>query len=77
MSAPLTLEPAPARDTVLTPEQARQVLKLKPTKWKAVRHLLPWSYAFGPRSARITYGAILDFMEQANALARAKQRRTA
>ena len=63
------------RDTILTPEQAREALQMKLTKWKAVRHLLPWSYALGPRSARITYGEVLDWLQSSNDLQRAKRRR--
>ena len=52
------------RETVCTPEMVRGALQLSPRQWARTRHLLPWSYAFGDRCARIAWGKVLDFLEQ-------------
>ena len=57
--------PAPVhltRETVCTPDMVRDGLHLSERQWARKRHLLPWSYAFGDRCPRITWGQVLDFI---------------
>ena len=63
------------RDDVVTPEQVRAALDIGETPWKDKRHIFPWSYALGPKSARIRWGLVLDTLERATSDDLAKKRR--
>lgn len=56
--------PLYAREQVLTPDEVRDGLRLSPRQWARTRHVLPWSYAFGTRCPRISWGQVLDFVAQ-------------
>lgn len=63
MSGP-TEGPVPyTRETVCTPDMVRIGLQLSERQWARKRHLLPWSYAFGDRCPRITWGQVLAVIE--------------
>lgn len=64
-----------SRDDVLTPEQVMRALDIGETTWKDKRHIFPWSYALGPKSARIRWGLVLDTLERSTADDLAKKRR--
>lgn len=58
------------RETVCTPEMVRRGLQLSERQWARKRNVLPWSYAFGQRSPRISWGQVLDFIEGGGGKAR-------
>jgi hypothetical protein len=53
------------RDDVLDPDAVRAAIgPFSDTKWEDVKARIPWSDQLGPRSLRIRWGRLLDWLEQ-------------
>lgn len=58
-----TFRPSYQPHDVLTPDEVRQALAIaSDDKWEDVRARMPWSDALGPRTLRIQWGRLLEWL---------------